>query len=130
MHVNRFLLNIYQENVDQNQNYKYYLKARIKLKYPDKIIFISHGYRIQEVLISGYCLDKKTIAKSILYPRKFAIPKTAEILSKCVRDMINSLSIVSWQPKVQELQWDERKPPELVQHFYKTLLLSKNKSKT
>ena len=63
-------------------------------------------------------------------PEKVAIPKTAEILSKCVRDMINSLSIVSWQPKVEELQCDERKPPELAQYFYKTLLLSKNKSKT
>ena len=31
--------------------------------------------------------------------------------------MINSLSIVSWQPKVEELQCDERKPPELAQYF-------------
>ena len=60
--------------MDQNQNYKYYLKARIKLKYPDKIIFISHD-RIQEVLISGHCLNKKTIAESIQNPKKLLYQK-------------------------------------------------------
>ena len=44
--------------------------------------------------------------------------------------MINFHSPVSWPPNVEELQWDERKPPELLRYFYETLLLSKNKSET
>ena len=39
-------------------------------------------------------------------------------------------SIVLWTPKTDELQCDERKPPELRSYFYETLLLSKNKSET
>ena len=39
-------------------------------------------------------------------------------------------STVSWPPKVEELQCDEMKPPELLRCFYETLLLSKNKSET
>ena len=39
------LLNIYRENADEKK--RTYPKARIKLKYPDKIPFISPGYRIQ-----------------------------------------------------------------------------------
>ena len=79
-----------------------YLKARIKLKYPDKTLFISPGYRIQDVVISSHCLVIRTIAESIRYPKKVVIRKAAEILRECVGDMINSHSAVSWSPKVQE----------------------------
>ena len=74
------LLNIYRENVDKKKKYKYYLKANIKLKYPDEILFISPEYRIQEDVISRHCLETKTIAESIRYPKKIVIQKTAEKL--------------------------------------------------
>ena len=77
-------------------------------------MFISPGYRIQKVVISSHCLETKTIAESIQYSKKVTIQKAAEILRECVRDMINSHSTVSWPPKVEELQCDERKPPELL----------------
>ena len=57
------------------KTYRYYLKARIELKYPDKILFISPGYRIQEVVISSHCLETKTIAESIQYPQKSLLYK-------------------------------------------------------
>ena len=60
---NDTLLNIYRENVDIKP--RYYMKARIKLKYPDEIPFISPGYLIQEVVIRSHCLETKTIAQSI-----------------------------------------------------------------
>ena len=59
------LLIIYRENIDEKKKYRYYLKARIKLKYPDKILFFSTGYRIQEVGVSSHCLETKTKAESI-----------------------------------------------------------------
>ena len=36
-----------------------YLKARIELKYPYVILFISPGYRIREVVPSSHCLETK-----------------------------------------------------------------------
>ena len=44
--------------------------------------------------------------------------------------MINSHSTVSWPPKVEELQCDERKTPELLRQLYEMLLSCKNKSET
>ena len=35
-----------------------------------------------------------------------------------------------WPPKVEGLQSDDRKPPELPRYFYEVLSLSKNKSET
>ena len=106
------------------------MKARIKLNYPDEILFISPGYRIQEAVISSHCLETKTIAESIQYLKKAVMQKAPEILRECVKDMKNSHSTVSWPLKVEELQFDERKPPELLRYFYETLLLSKSKSET
>ena len=74
------LLNIYRENVDEKKKYRYYLKTSMKLKYPDEILFISPGYRIQEDVISSHCLETKTIAESIQYLKKVVIQKAAEIL--------------------------------------------------
>ena len=71
----------------KKKKYSYYLRARIKLKYPDEMLFISPEYRIQEVVISSHCLETKTIAESIQYPKKVVIQKAAEILRECVRDM-------------------------------------------
>ena len=88
----------------------YYLKVKIKLKHPDKSLFISPGYWIQEVVIISHSSETKIIAESIQYPQKVAIQKAAKILRECVRD-INSYSTVSWPPKVEELQCDGRKPP-------------------
>ena len=59
------------------------------------ILFISPGYRIQEVVISSHCLEAKTIAESTQHPKKVVIQKAAEILCESVRDMINSHSTVS-----------------------------------
>ena len=106
------------------------MKARIKLKYPDEIPFISPGYLIQEVVIRSHCLETKSIAQSIQYPEKVVIQKASEIFRECVRDKINSHSTISWPLKVEELQCDERNPSELLRYFYQTLLLSKNKSET
>ena len=103
------------------------METRIKLKYPDEILFISPGYRIQEVVISRHCLERKTIAEFIQHPKKVVIQYCCNILY--VGD-INLHSIVLWTPKTDELQCDERKPPELRSYFYETLLLSKNKSET
>ena len=71
------LLNIYRENVDEKKSH---LETRIKLKYPDEILFISPGYRIQEVVISRHCLERKTIAEFIQHPKKVVIQYCCNIL--------------------------------------------------
>ena len=59
------------------KRYRYYLKARLELKYPDKILFISSGYRIQEVVMSSDCLETKTIAESVQYSQKGCYTKSS-----------------------------------------------------
>ena len=60
MHVNGHLTEYLPRKCRRKKKYRY-LKARIKLKYPDEILFISPGYRIQKVVISRHCLETKTI---------------------------------------------------------------------
>ena len=68
-------------------------------------------------------METKTIAETVQYPKRVVVQKAAEILRECVKYLINFYSVVLWPLIVEELQCDERKPPE-------TLLLSKNKSET
>ena len=120
---------MFTEKMSTKKTYRYYLKARIELKYPDKILFISPGYRIQEVVISSHCLETKTIAESIQYaPKKFVIQKAAEIWREYIRSLISLHSTVSWLPKVKELQCNQKKSPDVLRYFKETLLLSKSKS--
>ena len=75
-------------------------------------------------------METKTIAETVQYPKRVVVQKAAEILRECVKYLINFYSVVSWPLIVEELQCDERKPPELLRYFSKELLLSKNKSET
>ena len=67
--------NVHTEKMSTNKKYRYCLKARIKLKYPHKILFISTGHRIQEVIVSSHCWEIKAIAESIQYPPKRSLYK-------------------------------------------------------
>ena len=53
-----------KENICQLTPY-WIFTEKMSTKIPGGIIFISSGYRIQEVVISSHCLETKTIAESI-----------------------------------------------------------------
>ena len=85
MHVNWHLIKYLPGKCRRKKKYKCHLETRIKLKYPDEILFISPGYRIQEVVISRHCFERKTIAEFIQHPKKVVIQYCCNILWICRR---------------------------------------------
>ena len=116
------LLSLYRKNIDDVKQYRYYLKKRIESQYGDEIMFLSPGYRKPDVVISKLCVEASSLSQCFEHAENNMVTKVAKLLRKYVLDTVRESSDMTWPPDVDKLNAHDRKPPEILQHFYRILL--------
>ena len=118
MHI---LHDLYGLSTDDTR-YHSKLKARIQSEFTDKLHFVSINETTPEVVIST-----ESIKSYVLFNDKEHLPnQAAEYVRAAIEEHAKNLPELSWPINIDELDSENRNPPESVTSFLTQLLRNKD----
>eukprot|EP00112_Aurelia_sp_Birch-Aquarium-sp1_P007111 Seg1776.3 transcript_id=Seg1776.3/GoldUCD/mRNA.D3Y31 product="hypothetical protein" protein_id=Seg1776.3/GoldUCD/D3Y31 len=98
------------------------VKQKIESRFGDQIFFVQITHHEAEVVIGKRTLSDTSLSSFIKGNNAFILKEAAAILRKDILNMIENAPELSWPPTVEDLNSEERLPPETVKEFLLNLL--------
>ncbi len=115
----------YEGDIGTKQS-RYRLKERLRKHYAEKLVFLQPEYHAAQVVISKECLHGQIFSRNSTFFKEFTVQKAALILRDSVLEAIENVPNLPWPPTVDSLGSIDRKCPDILGLFFKTLLSQKD----